>query len=322
MKNKLKSKKYMIFGIMLLLLTGCGLHQKTIRFGAAGIGGMYDAFANAYVSIANKEENGLKLETKNTAGSAANIRLLSGRYIELGIAQADLVEEAYGGTGEFKDEAYQGYQAVANLYPEACQIVVLADSDIESTEDLLGKRISIGEAESGTERNAKQILSALGMNNGMVEMVNLDYTKAAAELADGEIDAFFCTAGIKTNVIEELAKESGIRLLDIGEDCRNRLLAAYPSYSVYTVPADTYTGQSEDVETLCVQAVLLASEKLSEDTVKLLTELLFVHEKDIRYAASINLSEKEEDAVNGITIPFHKGAAAYYAEHGIEVKTE
>lgn len=322
MKNKLKSKKYMIFGIMLLLLTGCGLHQKTIRFGAAGIGGMYDAFANAYVSIANKEENGLKLETKNTAGSAANIRLLSGRYIELGIAQADLVEEAYGGTGEFKDEACQGYQAVANLYPEACQIVVLADSDIESTEDLLGKRISIGEAESGTERNAKQILSALGMNNGMVEMVNLDYTKAAAELADGEIDAFFCTAGIKTNVIEELAKESGIRLLDIGEDCRNRLLAAYPSYSFYTVPADTYTGQSEDVETLCVQAVLLASEKLSEDTVKLLTELLFVHEKDIRYAASINLSEKEEDAVNGITIPFHKGAAAYYAEHGIEVKTE
>ena len=60
--------------------------------------------------------------------------------------------------------------------------------------------------------------------------------------------------------------------------------------------------------------MLLASEKLSEDTVKLLTELLFVHEKDIRYAASINLSEKEEDAVNGITIPFHKGAAAYYAE--------
>ena len=108
----------MIFGIMLLLLTGCGLHQKTIRFGVAGIGGMYDAFANAYVSIANKEENGLKLETKNTAGSAANVRLLSGRYIELGIAQADLVEEAYGGTGEFKDEAVSGISgSCTNLYP-------------------------------------------------------------------------------------------------------------------------------------------------------------------------------------------------------------
>lgn len=312
----------MIFGIMLLLLTGCGLHQKTIRFGAAGIGGMYDAFANAYVSIANKEENDLKLETKNTAGSAANIRLLSGRYIELGIAQADLVEEAYGGTGEFKDEAYQGYQAVANLYPEACQIVVLADSDIESTEDLLGKRISIGEAESGTERNAKQILLAQGISTDMAETVNLDYTEAAAKLAAGEIDAFFCTAGTQTTVIGELAKECGIRLLSIDVKCRDRLKAAYPFYSEYTIPAGTYNGQTEDVKTLSVQAVLLAGDSLSADTVKELTALLFSHEQDIRYATSIGLKEDEQSAIGGITIPFHKGAAAYYAECGIEVPTE
>ena len=54
---------------------------------------MYDSFANAYVSLANKEDFSYKLETRNTAGSAANVRLLSGKYIELGIAQADLVEE-------------------------------------------------------------------------------------------------------------------------------------------------------------------------------------------------------------------------------------
>ena len=53
------------------------------------------SFANAYVSLANKEDFSYKLETRNTAGSAANVRLLSGKYIELGIAQADLVEEAY-----------------------------------------------------------------------------------------------------------------------------------------------------------------------------------------------------------------------------------
>lgn len=82
-----------------------------------GIGGMYDSFANAYVSLANKEDFSYKLETRNTAGSAANVRLLSGKYIELGIAQADLVEEAYHGTGEFRDKAYQGYKAVAALYP-------------------------------------------------------------------------------------------------------------------------------------------------------------------------------------------------------------
>lgn len=117
--------RYIFLGLaMILMLAGCGANRKTIRFGAAGIGGMYDSFANAYVSLANKEDFSYKLETRNTAGSAANVRLLSGKYIELGIAQADLVEEAYHGTGEFRDKAYQGYKAVAALYPEACQIVV------------------------------------------------------------------------------------------------------------------------------------------------------------------------------------------------------
>ena len=41
-----------------------------------------------------------------------------------------------------------------------------------------------------------------------------------------------------------------------------------------------------------VQAVLLAGDSLSENTVKELTELLFLHGKDIRYAASIELKEE------------------------------
>ena len=305
--------RYIFLGLaMILMLAGCGANRKTIRFGAAGIGGMYDSFANAYVSLANKEDFSYKLETRNTAGSAANVRLLSGKYIELGIAQADLVE----------DKAYQGYKAVAALYPEACQIVVRADSEIETLDDLLGKTISIGAEESGTERNANQILQAQGISGDMVKTVNLDYTEAAAKLADGEIDAFFCTAGTQTTVIEELAKECGIRLLSIDVKCRNRLKAAYPFYSEYTIPAGTYTGQTEEVKTLSVQAVLLAGDRLSEDTVKELTALLFLHGKDIRYAASIELKEDEQSAIGGITIPFHKGAAAYYAECGIEVPTE
>ena len=183
--------RYIFLGLaMILMLAGCGANRKTIRFGAAGIGGMYDSFANAYVSLANKEDFSYKLETRNTAGSAANVRLLSGKYIELGIAQADLVEEAYHGTGEFRDKAYQGYKAVAALYPEACQIIVRTDSEIETLDDLLGKTISIGAEESGTERNANQILQAQGISGDMVKTVNLDYTEAAAKLADGEIDAF------------------------------------------------------------------------------------------------------------------------------------
>lgn len=147
--------RYIFLGLaMILMLAGCGANRKTIRFGAAGIGGMYDSFANAYVSLANKEDFSYKLETRNTAGSAANVRLLSGKYIELGIAQADLVEEAYHGTGEFRDKAYQGYKAVAALYPEACQIMCARIQRLRHWMIFLGKRSVSGQrnpGQSGTQ---------------------------------------------------------------------------------------------------------------------------------------------------------------------------
>ena len=113
-------QKIGLFLCLALLLTGCSYQTKTIRFGAADIGGMYYTVANAYAGLASKESSDLKFEVKNTAGSAANLRLLSGNYIDLGIAQADLVRAAHEGTGSFSDNKQQGYRAIAGLYTEAC----------------------------------------------------------------------------------------------------------------------------------------------------------------------------------------------------------
>ena len=115
--------------LCLFMTTGCSRQEK-IRFGAAGIGGMYYPFANAFTELASKDEPEIHWKVKSTAGSAANLRLLSDNYIELGIAQADLIEDAYYGKGTFHSGRYRGYKAVASLYPQACQIVVRKDSDI------------------------------------------------------------------------------------------------------------------------------------------------------------------------------------------------
>ena len=49
------------------------------------------------------------------------------------------------------DKKYQGYSAVGGLYTEACQIVVRADSDIRSVEDLQ-ERQSVLEKKSQEQR--------------------------------------------------------------------------------------------------------------------------------------------------------------------------
>ena len=103
--------------------------------------------------------------------------------------------------------------------------------------------------------------------------MNLDYSNAAEELREGKIDAFFCTAGAQTTVIGELAKKCDIRLLSIDEKSAEKLKGTYKFYTDCTIPKETYNGQTEDVKTVGVKAVLLASDKLSADTVKDITKI-------------------------------------------------
>ena len=172
----------LLAGCMLaaLLLTGCSAAEtvKRLRFGVAGEGGVYHNFGEQFAALENETSNGT-IELRTTAGSAANLRLLTGEYLQLAIAQADLAQDACNQTGIFaEEEDIRGFGAVAALYTEACQVIVRADSDIQSIEDLQGKTVSIGAEESGSEQNALQILSAYGLNDRLVDTINLNYTDA------------------------------------------------------------------------------------------------------------------------------------------------
>lgn len=101
MRRKILSTILVVVSFTIMMsFGGCGMKKDDIRLGTAGEGGMYYSFGSELSDKISSEEN-LKVKVKETAGSAANLRLLSKNYIELGIAQADLIDDAYNGTGEF-----------------------------------------------------------------------------------------------------------------------------------------------------------------------------------------------------------------------------
>lgn len=306
--------------MMTVLLCSCSSNGDTIRFGAAGTGGIYNETANSIKSIADADGS-LKIETKTTAGSAANVRLLSQNYLDAAIVQSDIAYDALNGENNFeKSGTLEGYSAVAGLFTEACHIVVREDSDIKSVDDLLGKTVSIGEEESGSELNAKQILSAYGLNEKMVKEKNLNYAEAATQLKNGDIDAAFFTLGLNATVVEELSKQCKIRLIGIDDATAKKLKNTY-SYVDCTIPKDTYNGQSDEVGTVAVKAVLIVNDRLSTGDAKKLTKLVFDNAQELQLTVSADVDITTEKAVDGVKIPFHKGAAEYYAEKGITVKT-
>lgn len=313
----------LLAGCMLaaLLLTGCSAAEtvKRLRFGVAGEGGVYHNFGEQFAALENETSNGT-IELRTTAGSGRQPCACSpGEYLQLAIAQADLAQDACNQTGIFaEEEDICGFGAVAALYTEACQVIVRADSDIQSIEDLQGKTVSIGAEESGSEQNALQILSAYGLNDRLVDTINLNYTDAADQLKAGKIDAIVITVGTPSPVVTELAGECGVRLLNVDGTAAQRLLSSYNAYREVTIPAGTYPGQDADVQTVGVKAVLLASDSLPAKQVQQLTELLFSSREALEEQLGLAL-DPETDAVEGVGIPFHAGAAAWYKQAGITV---
>lgn len=304
----MKRKISIMLCIILFILTGCRASVKTIRFGAADIGGMYYSFANTFTELANEEGLDYTFKVRTTAGSSANLRLLADNYIEIGIVQADLISDAY--------KSNNNLRAIAGLYTEVCQLVVRADSDIQSLNDLAGHTVSIGAEESGTELNAKNILEFAGMPSSIVQTKNLDYIDATSELKSGDIDAFFCTAGLTTTVIDELSKECDIRLIPIDEDVIQKMLAGSDAYTSTYIPAGTYRGQDTDISTIGTKSVLLTTSSVPEDVIEHLTTLLFDKEKELQYSTSLKLELNEDFATSDVPVPFHSGALKYYEAQG------
>lgn len=312
-------------GLLALSLTACSGGGEEIRFGTGGTAGTYYSYGTAFAEVAAADLTGVGFSVKTTAGSAANIRLLGEGFLQLAFAQNDMLSDALNGAGSFAqpDSAAAigenaAYGAVAALYTESCQIVVPADSDIATVADLRGKTVSVGEEESGVLQNADQILLAHGLTRQMLTPKYLSFSAAAEAMRNGEVDAVFITAGAPTSAIESLAQEMDVRLLGLSGDVVDALTETYGFYIPYTIPAGTYDGQREDVETVGVKSVLVASENLSPETVEALTASLFDHAAELQYSTPGAPRLDLAYAVDGLSVPLHAGAANYYAKQGID----
>lgn len=234
----------------------------------------------------------------------------------MAIVQNDVMDYASKGTDLFEEDgAIESFSAGAALYAEVCQII--SSGDIKSVEDLKGKRVSVGDAGSGVEFNARQILNAYGISFDDIEVNNLGFGDSADALKDGKIDAFFCTAGAPTTAITELATTNSINLLGIDDEHAAALQNDYAFYTQYTIPGGTYKGVDDDVVTVAVKATLIVSDELSEDVVYDLVKGLFDNKDAITAGHAKGAELDPAYAVDGISVKFHPGAEKYFKEAGV-----
>ena len=291
-------------------IAGCGGGDKEqfINIATGGTAGTYYPIGGAIAEVLNK--NGMNASAQSTGASVANINMLKDKQVEIAIVQNDITYYAVNGEEMFKDGGkIENLSGIASLYPETCQFIVREDSGIKAITDLKGKRVAVGAAGSGAEANARQILEAYGITYEDVDEQFLSFAEGSYAIKDGTVDAAFVTAGYPTASVQDIASQNKIRILPVGDEQVKKLAEKYPFYTKTVIPAGTYQGFDEEVESVSVMAILVANDKIDAALGEKLTKAIFDNLDKISTAHSAAKNITKENALKGMDfIKMNEGA--------------
>ena len=318
--------------VMVLSLVACGAKAPAadgsgdgaapapakLRFVTGGESGTYYAFGSV---IAQHATNNAGVDVVGLVGngSQSNVMELLDGNAELAFCQSDVMAYAYEGTNLFAEVgAIDCFSTVAALYMEQVQIVTL-DPEIKTVADLAGKKVSIGAAGSGVYFNAIDILGAYGLTEDDIIPTYQSFGDSANALKDGQIDAAFIVSGAPTAAVTELATTNDVYLVALDDEHVEKLLASSPYYAKNVISADTYASLDGDVTTVAVGAVVLAANTVSEDAVYALCADIFNNAADLVSSHAKYGELSMEYGASITSVPYHPGAAKYFAEKGFTV---
>ncbi len=310
-----------VFAVALaaVVLVGCSGGApgggNRISIATGGSGWVYSVYGGGLANLITQNIEGVQATAETTSASVDNMRLVGDESSDVAFTLADTAADAVNGEAQFEEPIPA--QALANLYTNYTQIVTTEGTGIETLEDLRGKTVSLGSPGSGTEVIALRVLEAAGIDpDADIERRGLGVSESVDAQRDGSIDAFFWSGGLPTGAVLDLATTADIRLLPTTEVLPEMQEQYGDVYQSAIIPADTYTGMEEDVETIGVPNYLVVNESMDEERAYEITKLLF-EQKDALvevHPEAKNLDLQTAQQVEPLEL--HPGAQRYYDEAG------
>nr|VFJ95417.1 MAG: hypothetical protein BECKH772A_GA0070896_100874 [Candidatus Kentron sp. H]VFJ96934.1 MAG: hypothetical protein BECKH772B_GA0070898_101011 [Candidatus Kentron sp. H]VFK02629.1 MAG: hypothetical protein BECKH772C_GA0070978_100971 [Candidatus Kentron sp. H] len=292
---------------------------ERIVFGGGPAGGTFQIVANAIQVYDPVREAGLKVKAQSSAGSVENLRKVNKGKSDFGVVYSGHVY--LGREGKLKNDTrkYQDVLAVSYLYGAPAQLVVRADSGIESTKDLVDKKVGVGNAGSGAFANCELFFTHLGIWDKM-ERNAMGYNDAATAFGNKQLDAFWLFTAFPSGAVIMAAQINDIALVHLDRDAtESGFYDEYPYFSRLLIPARTYKGVDVDIPSFQDSALWVANSKVSDETVYKLLSVIYT-EEGLAHMASQKETFKRmsvENGAKGIVTPMHPGAIKFWKEKGI-----
>jgi TRAP transporter TAXI family solute receptor len=296
--------------------------DKFVTIGTGGVTGVYYPTGGAICRLVNRgrKEHGIRCSVESTGGSVYNINALRDGGLDLAVAQSDWQYHSYNGTGIFVEQgAFKGLRSLFSLHTEAFTVVVKADSGIKTFDDVVGKRVNIGNPGSGNRATMEVIMAAKGWTKDSFKVASeLKGSEQAQALCDNKIDVMIYNAGHPNGAVQEAATSCDVKIISVDGGAIDSLVKDSPYYAYTNIPGGMYAGNPDDIKTFGVKATFVTSEAVDEDIIYNIVKAVFDNFDNFKtlHPVFANLDPKKM-VREGNAAPLHKGAERYFKEKGL-----
>ena len=301
--------------LLLALLWQPGSHAVSMTIGTGGEQGIYYQVIKEFCRLAHKSDPTLQCKPQASSGSIENLRQLQAKEIPYALVQSDWLYQASLGTGPFAKQPQPELRTLFATHAEPFTIVVRADGDITTLEQLKLAPIDMGLKSSGTRQTALALFNVLGAKEQDLDLKSVANLSEA--LCSKQIDAYGLVMGHPNRIVLETSKRCAIRFMAIEGATRDQLLQGVKFYQRSQVPARIYPGNLKATPTFAIAATLVTNAATPDEDAYRLTKAMLsqqtsFNEQTYGYA---NLFHKARNKIGPVlNAPQHPGAARYFEE--------
>ncbi|MCP1314927.1 TAXI family TRAP transporter solute-binding subunit [Halomonas sp. 707D7] len=320
MRHTMPKTALLLAGSALFAATGAQADRadwpQNFTVGTASQGGTYFVYGSGWANFI-ADELGLSGGGEVTGGPTQNLALVHSGDMAFGLTTMGPAADAMNGESPLAPGlVMDNVCALFPMYETPFSITALSSSGIESISDIPdGARIGFGPAASTSDTYFPAMLETLGVN---FERRNGGWSDLGGQLQDGLLDVIAFAAGIPLPAVSQLEVQTDVNIIPFSDEELATVLEAYP-VAEFAIPASTYTTLDEDSQVVSMWNFAMAGCDLPEDFVYEVTKATMENNDRMRSIHRSAETTIPENVVHNTVLPFHPGAARWYAENGYEI---
>jgi hypothetical protein len=308
-----------IAGLVVALLVGVIFAGEAwaleLRIMTGPQGGSWYPLGGAIAEILKKEIPGTTASVLPGAG-IINIQGTESGQTEIGFGNAVSTVDAVAGREPFKGPA-KNVRQLATLYMQYFQVVVLADSGINTVADFKGKSIAVQPRGNTGEQMTRELLQIYGLSyKDMAKVSHVSYNDAVALLKDGHAQAFTLISTVPAAAILDLASARKIRMLTLPDDKFKELQKINSGYARREFSKGIYPGVDYDVRQFGTYTHLMIRADLQDDLVYGITKALAKNVDSLGAVVKDVKGLTVKEMAFDVGVPYPPGALKFYKEAG------